>query len=108
MNEIPQGLELDPKTYGTVVNQVKPKADPVEQQIKEIEAPFTVTIKLTPSELVRFDRVADDFKLTRDEYVAKLCKESLESVGKACITAPSFASGKRVMSPTFNVQRSDR
>ena len=107
MDNLPKGLQLDPDTFGIVVND-KPEpsaAAAVEQQIAEVEAPFKVMVKLTANELVRFDRVITDANTTRDEFVAKLIRERIETISKPSISTPSVVKGGRVTGPTYSVRR---
>ena len=105
MDNLPKGLTLDSDTFGIVVNNQPEPDTQVEQQIKAVEAPFKALVKLNASELTRFDRVVQDSQMTRDEYIAKLIRERIDSVSKPTITAPSFAKGGRITGPTYSVSR---
>ena len=107
MDNIPNGMTLDPDTYGIIVNNKTDKPDESEKQIAQVESPFTVKVTLSPSELIRFDRVADDFGLSRADMIQKLCRESIAAVGRSTISAPSFCNGEKVTAPKYNVERVD-
>ena len=98
MDKLPEGYTVDPSF--NVINNVKPVTDETEIKLQEFEQPFTVTLKLGASELIRLDRIANDSGQSRNELIQALCtKEVTSNIGKAVITGPSSAKNKKVTGP---------
>ena len=112
MNSLPDGLALDPDTFGIVVNDKKEQTDEWVQKADTLTMPLTFTINLSAEQKHRMDRMATDANKSVDAYLQQLIETHMSpAVAKPMITGPSMLSGtasnKRITGPTYSVKRED-
>ena len=89
-----------------VMSKPTPEPDPEEtkvaERLKELQKSATFTIKLTGPQLAQVIREADQKNLSWKEHLTQRINAEIFGglVGRSVITAPSFASGARVVAPT--------
>ena len=85
--------------FGTIVN-AEPSAEQQqwEQKIEEVSKPFTVKVRLTPSQKSRLERIASDKGLSIEETINEALVDLVETnVSAPTINSPSWAkAGPRV------------
>ena len=108
---LPDGLALDPDTFGVVVNNKVDTPDEWIEKADHLTLPLTFTINLPSEQKHRLERIASDAGRTVDDYLQQIIVEHMTtSVAKPMITGPSAMSGKttskrRITGPTYSVTR---
>ena len=112
MNSLPDGLALDPDTFGIVVNNKEEPKDEWVEKADTLSLPLTFTLNIPAEKKQRMERMAKDANMTVDSYIQQLIDTHMSTaVAKPMITGPSMLSGtasnKRITGPTYSVKRED-
>ena len=111
MNNLPEGVTLDPKTFGTVVNTQEPQKDEWVEKADSLITPLTFTINIPAEQKHRLDRMAADANMSVDGYLQQIISQHMSTaVAKPMISGPSNLSGlstatRRITGPTYSVKR---
>lgn len=94
---------------GDVPSQVEPNYVNLDKKIKSIQTPIDVSLKLTPEQHERLQRLCSNNSMSTQQYITDVVLKDLEaSVGRAAITGPSrignVSVGRKVVGPSQHVR----
>ena len=111
MDNLPNGMALDPDTFGIVVNTQETKKDEWTEKADTLMTPLNLTLNMPAEQVHRLKRMSEDAAMTLEQYLLKVIGTHMSTaVAKPMISGPSNLSGqqtstKRITGPTYSVTR---
>lgn len=79
--------------------------DSIEQEIKDLEQPLLVQLKLAPNEKARLARLAADSSCTESDYIVGLIRAQLNTRVGAAVISSATKYKEKITGPTGSVSR---